>query len=255
MDFYKDGSQGNVLILSSSPTTAKMPQFLQNLVLASALASTVISPASAVLYKAPVQIKDGKVQGFQALNSTTASNLTNWQDITAWLGIPFAADTSKYRWKAPQPAVPWKTTLNATAYGDGCPQSTSLAFRKNKRQVDTDPVATGTFSENCLSVNIWSPATSANANLPVAVWSYGAGSTSSDSQFDGSGMASKGMVFVTYNYRSGPFGWLTLPELAAESAHNVSGNYGLLDQIVSNPCAGPLVYATSIMPIFFHTRF
>lgn len=62
-------------------------------------------------------------------------------------------------------------------------------------------------------------------------YGVGARSTSSDDQFDGSGMADQGIVWVTYNYRAGPFGWLALPELSAENARNISGNYGLLDQI------------------------
>jgi carboxylesterase 2 len=80
-------------------------------------------------------------------------------------------------------------------------------------------------------VNIWSPANSTEAKLPVIVWSYGAGGVDSNAQYDGAGIASKGVVFVNYNYRTGPLGWLTLPELTAESSTNSSGNYGLLDQI------------------------
>lgn len=189
--------------------------------------ATFISAASAALYDAPVQIKNGLVQGYPALNSSTVSNFSNWKDITVWKGIPFAASAAgQNRWKAPQPASNWNSTLLASTYGPGCAQASGGALMM-KRQSTT----TSTTSEDCLSVNIWSPATSSDERLPVAVWSYGAGSTSSSTQFDGSGMADQGIVFVTYNYRTGPFGWLALPELSAESPHNVSGNYGLLDQI------------------------
>ena len=183
------------------------------------------------LYDAPVTIADGKVQGYRALNSSTASNLTNWQSIAVWKGIPFAASTAgKNRWRAPQPPEPWNTTLEAKSFGPGCAQSSGgLTFGKVKRQMGS--ANTAATSEDCLTVNIWSPALSSNDKLPVAVWSYGAGSTSSDDQFNGAGLADKGLVFVTYNYRTGPFGWLALPELSKENPRNISGNYGLYDQI------------------------
>lgn len=159
------------------------------------------------------------MQGYQALNGTTAANLTNWQAITSWKGIPFAADTAGVnRWQPPQPVTPWNTTLKASAFGPGCPSG-------------PNPESTDVTSEDCLSVNIWSPASNASEKLPVAVWTYGAGGSSSNDNLDGAAMADKGIVFVTYNYRTGPFGWLALPELSAENPRNISGNYGLFDQI------------------------
>lgn len=113
----------------------------------------------------------------------------------------------------------------ADTFGDICP---------NAKTSDT----TGyTVSENCLSLNVWSAANSADANLPVVMWSYPAESTAADALFNGAGMADKGVVFVNYNYRTGAFGWLSHPELSEERAalvgSNSSGNYGMLDQFAA----------------------
>jgi para-nitrobenzyl esterase len=91
-------------------------------------------------------------------------------------------------------------------------------------------------SENCLSLNVWTPADSADAHLPVMVWIYGGGfqaGSSSEPRQDGENLAKKGVVVVSMNYRLGMFGFLALPELTKESDHNASGNYGLLDQLAA----------------------
>jgi para-nitrobenzyl esterase len=90
------------------------------------------------------------------------------------------------------------------------------------------------LSEDCLYLNIWTPA--ASKKLPVFVWIYGGGFTSGSSAcavYDGEEFAKKGVVFVSINYRVGVFGFLSHPELSKESANHVSGNYGLLDMIES----------------------
>ncbi|OJJ48733.1 hypothetical protein ASPZODRAFT_114013 [Penicilliopsis zonata CBS 506.65] len=181
-----------------------------------ALMAGLLSTTHAALYETPIETEYGMVQGAAALNSSIDGLFPNWQNISAWKGIPYAASTAgKNRWRPPQPREAWNGTLDATSFSDACP----------------DTGSSDTASEDCLTVNVWSPATSADENLPVMVWSYGAGFSSSSDEFDGSGLASKGIVFVSYNYRTGPFGWLALPELASESPTNTSGNYGLLDQI------------------------
>jgi para-nitrobenzyl esterase len=88
------------------------------------------------------------------------------------------------------------------------------------------------MSEDCLSINVWTSASSASAKLPVMVWSYGGaftGGAGSLPGYDGEALARKGVVFVTYNYRLGPFGFYAHPELTRESGHNASGNYGVMD--------------------------
>lgn len=138
----------------------------------------------AYLYEQVVQTKNGPVQGAAAFNSTSgpAANFSNWETISVFKGIPYAASTAgANRWRAPQPPAAWNETLVASAFGDECP---SLG------------VGDG-VSEDCLSVNIWTPANSTGEKLPVAIWSYGAGTTSANDNFNGAGMAAAGVVFVT----------------------------------------------------------
>lgn len=145
--------------------------------------------------------------------------------VRAFEGIPFAAPpVGKLRWQPPQPAAAWEGVKKATAFGARCMQApiySDMVFR------DPGP------SEDCLYLNVWTPAQSADAKLPVMVWIYGggfaAGATSEPRQ-DGSKLAEKGVVVVSMNYRLGIFGFLAHPELTKESSHQASGNYGLLDQ-------------------------
>ncbi|PYH38877.1 carboxylesterase [Aspergillus neoniger CBS 115656] len=176
---------------------------------------SLLAPASATLYDQTIQLSQGKVQGAAAFNESSApSYISNWKDIAVWKGIPYAATTGgENRWKPPQSAPSWNGTLKATAFGPSCPSSS----------------AGDGLSEDCLSINIWSPATATDAKLPVMLWSYAAGGESSQSTYDGAEMAAKDVIFVSYNYRTGPLGWLTLHELAEETG--ATGNYGLLDQI------------------------
>ncbi|KAJ5299518.1 carboxylesterase [Penicillium atrosanguineum] len=181
--------------------------------------------ASAALYDTIIETKYGYVKGYPAFNSTNTGNMTNWKDITVWKGIPFAATTGgENRWKSPQPASAWNSTLDARDWGPVCPSATT---GNNDFTID----------EDCLNLNIWSPANSVDAKLPVVMWSYPAESTAADPLFDGGGMADKGIVFVNYNYRTGPFGWLAHPELSEEfkkvTGSNSSGNWGMLDQFAA----------------------
>lgn len=153
--------------------------------------------SNAALYGCPVSTKYGDIQGYPAFNSTPEGNLTNWQNIAVWKGIPFAATTAgNNRWKAPQPAPAWNSTLDARSFGPICPATKSFGGMGE------------TVDEDCLSLNVWSAANSADDKLPVVMWSTPAESTAADALFDGSGMASQGVVFVNYNYRTGAFGWM-----------------------------------------------
>ncbi|KAI1488430.1 Alpha/Beta hydrolase protein [Biscogniauxia mediterranea] len=180
--------------------------------------------ARAALYDTVINTPNGPVQGYPAFNSSPANmNLTNWRDVTVWKGIPFAADTSgENRFRPPQNVTAWNTTFDAKDYGLSCPSSgTTYA----------------TIGEDCLNVNVWSAANSTDDKLPVVMWSYPAGGSNADPRFDGAGMADKGVVFVNYNYRTGPTGWLVTPELTQENLAsfnvNSSGNWGMLDQFAA----------------------
>ncbi len=147
----------------------------------------------------------------------------------AFLGIPYAAPpVGPLRWRPPAPAAKWTGTRDATAFGPRCMQPKlydDMFFR--------DP---GT-SEDCLSLNIWTPASAAPASkLPVMVWIYGGGFTTgstSEPRQDGAYLATKGVLVVSFNYREGIFGFFTHPELIAESPAHAAGNYGLLDAVAA----------------------
>ncbi|KAH8686084.1 prolyl oligopeptidase-like protein [Tricladium varicosporioides] len=148
--------------------------------------------------------------------------------VAVYKGIPFATPPiSDLRWKAPTSPSNWTGILNATSFGPDCAQSYSALGVFSSGSED--------ISEDCLYMNIWTPANATSAsNLPVYVWIYGGrfeGGAGSVPTYDGSHLASKDIVVINFNYRMGPFGFLAHPELDAESPHNSSGNYGLLDQI------------------------
>ncbi|HEX2935949.1 MAG TPA: carboxylesterase family protein [Bacteroidales bacterium] len=157
---------------------------------------------------APVKTQNGLVQG------------TLEEGLTVYKGIPFAAPpTGDLRWKAPQPAKNW----------DGVKQTTT--FAPAPFQGGNTPSGK---SEDCLYLNVWTPAKSANDKIPVLVWIYGGGfsfGATSDPAYSGENLAKKGVVLVSIAYRVGQLGFLAHPELSAENPNKVSGNYGLLDMI------------------------
>ncbi|MDE2493865.1 MAG: carboxylesterase family protein [Alphaproteobacteria bacterium] len=150
--------------------------------------------------------------------------------VTAFLGIPFAKPpVGDLRWRAPEPNAPWSGVLQAKQFSDSCAQT-------------IDPKGYGPWtveygpqnqtSEDCLYLNVWTPAHAADEHLPVMVWIYGGAFSYGSSEvpiYDAAALAAKGIVVVSMNYRLGVFGFLAHPELSAESPHRVSGNYGLLD--------------------------
>jgi para-nitrobenzyl esterase len=142
--------------------------------------------------------------------------------VRSYKGIPFAAaPTGALRWKAPQPAKPWDGVRVARTFGAVCPQVQLMAGAHQQ-------------SEDCLTLNVWTPARSPAEKLPVMVWIHGGAfmiGASSQTVYDGEPLASQGVVVVSLNYRLGIFGFLAHPALSKESAQGVSGNYGLLDMI------------------------
>ena len=146
--------------------------------------------------------------------------------VRAFLGIPYAAPpVGELRWKPPAPAAKWSGVRKATEFASRCMQG-----RVFDDMVFRDPG----ISEDCLTLNVWSPASEAKGKLPVMVWIYGGGFVgggTSEPRQDGEALAKRGVVVVSMNYRLGAFGFLALPELAQESGRNSAGNYGLLDQV------------------------
>ena len=145
--------------------------------------------------------------------------------VRTFKGIPFAAPpVGDLRWQAPQPVKDWDGVRKADQFGPRCMQRPifgDMGFRSNG------------MSEDCLYLNVWTPAKSARERLPVLVYFYGGGFVAGDgseARYQGESMARKGIVALTVNYRLGVFGFLAHPELTKESPHHASGNYGLLDQ-------------------------
>lgn len=147
-------------------------------------------------------------------------------DLLIFKGIPYAAPpVGAARWRAPQPMPRWSGVRQATAFGPACIQPPRPA-------ASVYAIDIGAMSEDCLSLNIWAPAAAQNA--PVFVWVHGGSlqsGASSEPMYNGARLAERGLIVVSINYRLGVLGFLAHPELSAESAQNISGNYGLLDQI------------------------
>lgn len=178
------------------------------------LGSLAFCSAIAAQAPKPVRTQAGLVQGAVE------------DGITVYKGVPFAAPPlDNLRWRAPQPPLPWKGVRKAGTYAPGCMQNQIV-----NQALGLEPVAT---SEDCLYLNIWTPAKSPRERHAVMVWIYGGGfsiGATSLPQYDGEKLAKKGVVLVSVAYRLGELGFLAHPELSAEN-NGHSGNYGLLDQI------------------------
>jgi len=156
----------------------------------------------------PVKIDDGLLEG------------TFEEGLTVYRGIPFAAPpVDDLRWRAPQPPPKW----------EGVKQT--IKFAPAPIQGGNPPSGK---SEDCLYLNIWTPAKSSSDRIPVLVWIYGGGfgaGATSEKNYSGEKLAMKGVVLVSIAYRVGQLGFLAHPELSKENSNHVSGNYGLLDMI------------------------
>ncbi len=147
--------------------------------------------------------------------------------VRVFKGIPFAAaPVGEGRWKAPAPVAPWTGVKKTVAFGPRCAQGS----------IFSDMIFRDEMSEDCLYLNVWTPATKAGEKLPVMFWIHGGGfqaGSASEPRQDGERLARKGVVVVSANHRLGVFGFLAHPELTKESGRNTSGNYGLLDQVAA----------------------
>jgi para-nitrobenzyl esterase len=161
----------------------------------------------------PVKVEGGLVQGAVE------------DGLAVYRGIPFAAPpVGDLRWRAPQPVVKWEGVKETVKFAPACVQGMMMG-----------PGGSGPApSEDCLHLNIWSPAKSPRDRIPVFVWIYGggfAGGATSIPTFGGEKLAKKGVVLVSIAYRVGQMGFFVHPALSAETRNRVSGNYGLLDMI------------------------
>jgi para-nitrobenzyl esterase len=172
---------------------------------------------------AAVHIESGNISGIQSADN----------QVISYKGIPFALPpVGKLRWTAPQPAAPWTGIKVCNTYGPSPFQNKPAAFSMWSEEflIPKEPI-----SEDCLYLNVWNPV-STNKKKPVLVWIYGGGFNSGGAAapiYDGEATAKKGVIFVSFNYRVGVFGFFAHPELTKESGMNASGNYGLMDQIAA----------------------
>ena len=148
--------------------------------------------------------------------------------VVAFKGIPFAAPSvGENRWRAPQPVTPWKGVRSAENYGSDCMQ---LPFPGDAAPLGNKP------AEDCLYLNVWTPAGHHAGKLAVMVWIYGGGFVNggtSPAVYDGSHFAEQGVVLVSFNYRVGRFGFFAHPALTKDNRDGLLGNYCFLDQIAA----------------------
>jgi len=171
----------------------------------------------------PVKTDAGLLSGTSAATS----------GVRVFKGIPFAAPpTGELRWRAPQPVAKWTGVRKADKFGDVCVQPKGVGRRNVSVDLPDSPAA----SEDCLYLNVWTAARSASERRPVMFWIFGGAYTEgagSSPHNDGEALALQGVVVVTFNYRLGPFGFFSHPELTKESGHNASGNQALMDTIAA----------------------
>ncbi len=186
-----------------------------------ALALVSVLPLYAL--KQPVKTQYGLIRGVPGKDAA----------VTVFKGVPYAAPpVGGLRWRAPEPPAAWQGVRNAGSFSASCIQN----IVEERKPWTHEFMAHGAVSEDCLYLNIWTAAKSAGEKRPVLVYVHGGGFTEgsgSVAAYDGEGLAKKGLVMVTVNYRLGVFGFFSHPELTRESGHNASGNQGLLDIVAA----------------------
>lgn len=169
-----------------------------------------------------VQTTNGKVEGYAK------------EALRIFKGVAFAAPPiGDFRWKAPQPVKNWTGVKKCTEFSASPIQNKPQPFYCWSEEFIAKPEP---LSEDCLYLNVWTPAKSKTEKLPVFVWIYGGGLNSGSANcdiYDGEEMAKKGVIFISINYRVGVLGFMAHPDLTKESGYNASGNYGFLDQIAA----------------------
>jgi para-nitrobenzyl esterase len=197
--------------------------------LRAALTSALLAPAAmahAAIDK-PVETQQGLVQGVPSARA---------EGVTVFKGIPFAAPpVGKLRFMDAQPPLPWEGVRDGSKWGDTCIQPTAKNRPIGVNQA-TDMPDSPKMSEDCLNLNVWTPAKGMGDKLPVMVWFYGGAYAEGGGSMpfaNGAHLAKKGVIVVSLNYRVGPYGFLSSPGLTAASPHHASGNQALSDAIAA----------------------
>lgn len=186
------------------------------------IAILAAAPLAAAINQ-PVKVDGGLVSGVPGKDLS----------VLAFKGVPFAAPpVGDLRWRAPKPVLSWQGVRKADKFSASCIQN----IVPERKPWTYEFMTHGEISEDCLYLNVWTAAKSAAEKRPVFVYLYGGGFSEGSAAvpvYDGEGLAKKGLVMVTINYRVGVLGFLAHPDLTSESDHRASGNYGLLDQIAA----------------------
>lgn len=168
-----------------------------------------------------VKTENGWVEGLPGGNYT----------VSVFKGIPYAAPpVGENRWKAPQPVENWDGVYQAFKFKPMCPQAEpGTPWEKQE-----NPEPLWAQDEDCLYCNVWTPAVREDEKLPVLLWIHGGANVvgrGHEMSVDGEGLAQRGVIVVTFNWRVNIFGWLAHKELSEENPDHISGNYAVLDQI------------------------
>jgi para-nitrobenzyl esterase len=151
------------------------------------------------------------------------------EGVMSFKGIPYAAPpVGDLRWRPPQPVAAWRGDRSATQYGHDCMQLPDPS--------EAAPLGTTKPSEDCLVLNVWAPARHSNEKAAVMVWIHGGGFLNGGSSapiYDGNALARQGVVFVSFNFRLGRFGFFAHPALTQENPAGPLGNYTYMDQIAA----------------------
>ena len=164
-----------------------------------------------------------------AVTGGTVAGIVGEDGLKQYHGLPFAAPpVGERRWAPAAPVIRWSGVREAASPGPACMQQGAQGGFYDAA------TAVAAMDEDCLTLGVWTRAENVGEGLPVMVWIHGGGLTvGSGDAYPGELLTSKGVVLVTINYRLGPFGFLALPDLTAESANGASGNQGLSDQIAA----------------------
>ncbi|MFC4761881.1 carboxylesterase/lipase family protein [Dyella koreensis] len=188
---------------------------LSRRILLGLMAATTAAPTLASTSTPEATVAGGRLSGTRDAKT----------GLNEFKGIPYAAPPiGPLRWKPPHPVTAWTGVRKADHFGPRCmqrPVFSDMVFRSDG------------MSEDCLYLNVWTPADTPRKNLPVLVYFYGGGFIAGDGsepRYDGASLAQRGIVTITVNYRLDVFGFLASPALVAESPEHAAGNYGLLDQ-------------------------
>ncbi|MDP7575780.1 MAG: carboxylesterase family protein [Pseudomonadales bacterium] len=232
-DFAATSTYINTLFIPKRIHAMKKLAVIASIILVIGIAFFLSSGEDSATPETPTPTVDASTK--RTTDSGEVIGFRGRQDSLTWLGIPFAKPpTGDLRWRAPLPADAWQDELEATRIGEVCAQfggTLSGAKAEDFGKVDG--------SEDCLFLNIWAPATAEPGSLPVMFWIHGGGNSighGGSANYDGANLATgHGVIFVSINYRLGPFGWFTHPALRTEtqSPEDNSGNYGTLDIIAA----------------------